>query len=127
MIGFPATSIELTAGGHPIKLHLLSTGAVAVKTRFRQTRLRNFFSVPDFIFDPHFTAWLPVWVLVIRHTEGIFLIDTGERADVNNPGYFRSSGLLANWFDTSQFKFSITRDQEIDRQLGAIGLQPGEI
>ncbi|HTR31763.1 MAG TPA: N-acyl homoserine lactonase family protein [Puia sp.] len=119
--------IDLTAGGHRIKLHLLSTGAVAVKTRFRQTRLHNFLSVPDFILDPHFTAWLPIWVLVIQHPEGIFLIDTGERADVTGTNYFRTCGILANWFDTSQFKFSVSRNQEIDRQLEAIRLQPEEI
>lgn len=119
---FSPASIQLTSSGRPIRLHLLSTGAVAVKTRFRQTRLTNFLSVPDFILDPHFTAWLPIWVLVIEHPEGIFLIDTGERSTVTRPGYFRSAGLLASWFDRSQFKFSVTRDQEIDRQLTTIGL-----
>lgn len=114
---FSPTSIELTSFGRPIRLHLLSTGAVSVKTRFRQTRLTNFLCIPDFIFDPRFTDWLPIWVLVIEHPEGIFLIDTGERATVTRAGYFRSSGLLAGWFDTSQFKFLVTREQEIDRQL----------
>jgi N-acyl homoserine lactone hydrolase len=119
---FPATSVELSSAGRPIRLHLLSTGAVSVKIRFQQTRLTNFLSIPDFILDPHFTDWLPIWVLVIEHPEGIFLIDTGERATVTRPGYFRSSGLLAGWFDSSQFKFSITRDQEIDRQLAMLHL-----
>ena len=117
---FPATSIQLTTEGRPVHLHLLSTGAVAVKTRFRQTRFTSFLSIPDFILDRRFTPWLPIWTLVIQHPDGIFLIDTGERATVTRPGYFRPNGLLAAWFDHSQFKFSITRDQEIDRQLTAL-------
>ncbi|HET6252886.1 MAG TPA: N-acyl homoserine lactonase family protein [Puia sp.] len=119
---FPAVTIDLTSQGRPIRLHLLSTGAVSVKTRFRQTRFHNFLSIPDFILDPHFTDWLPIWVMLIQHPEGVFLIDAGERATVTRPGYFRSSGLLSGWFDSSQFKFSITRDQEIDRQLPTLGL-----
>jgi glyoxylase-like metal-dependent hydrolase (beta-lactamase superfamily II) len=119
-IQFPTTSTQLACTGRPIKLHLISTGAVAVKTRFRQSRLHNLLSIPDFIFDPHFTAWLPIWVLVIEHPEGIFVIDTGERAAVTRPGYFRPNGLISSWFDRSQFKFAITRDQEIDSQLAAL-------
>jgi N-acyl homoserine lactone hydrolase len=126
-IQFPTTSIELTTAGRPVRIHLLSTGAVAVKTRFRQTRLTNILSIPDFILDPHFTAWLPIWVLVIEHPEGVFLIDAGERSAVTRPDYFRSSGLLSSWFDRSQFKFAITREQEIDRQLATLGFSPKDI
>jgi glyoxylase-like metal-dependent hydrolase (beta-lactamase superfamily II) len=124
---FPVTSIQFTSAGRPVNLHLLSTGAVAVKTRFRQTRFHSFLSIPDFILDPRFTDWLPIWTLVIQHPEGTFLIDTGERTTVTRPGYFRPNGPLAAWFDRSQFKFSITRDQEIDRQLTTLNLLPQEI
>ncbi|HEV9036146.1 MAG TPA: hypothetical protein VGQ51_05985 [Puia sp.] len=33
---------------------------------------------PVRLLDRHFTEWLPVWVMVIEHPEGIFVIDTGE-------------------------------------------------
>ena len=122
-VEFPIVSTRLTSGGHPITLHLISTGAMADKTRFRQTRFHNFLSVPDAILDTHFTEWLPVWTILIEHPEGIFLIDTGERVAVTEPGYFRSSGILASWFDRSQFRFSINRDQEIDHQLKKINVQ----
>jgi N-acyl homoserine lactone hydrolase len=60
--------------------------------------------------------------MVVEHPEGIFIIDTGEVTVVTDKLYFRSSGLLANWFDTSQFRFSVTRADEIDQQLNSICL-----
>ena len=114
---FSPTSITLSTNSHPITLHLFSTGMVADKSKLRTPRWQGPLATIDAIIDPHFTEWLPIWVMVIEHPEGIFLIDTGERTEVNNKGYFRSSGLLVNRFMTTQFKFDITRDQEIDRQL----------
>jgi len=76
----------------------------------------------DFILDKTFTEWMPIWVMIIEHPEGIFVIDTGENADVNNPGYFKSSGMFANWFDTTQFKFRVDKEEEIGPQLKALGI-----
>jgi len=76
----------------------------------------------DFMLDKTFTEWMPIWVMIIEHPEGIFVIDTGENADVNNPGYFKSSGMFANWFDTTQFKFKVDRQEEIGPQLNALGI-----
>jgi len=90
---------------------------VAVKTKFRERRSSGWVSTLDFVLDRHFTEWMPIWVMIIEHPEGIFIIDTGEIASVTGPDYFRSSGYFTSWFDTSQFRFKVERDEEIDRQL----------
>src|SRR6266700_7966076 len=110
---FSKQSVELTSDGRRVKIHLVSTGMVAVKTRFRETRFKGLLSTPDFIFDPCFTEWMPVWVMIIEHPEVIFVIDTGEISAVTQRGYFRSSGLFTSWFDTSQFRFRVNREEEI--------------
>ena len=56
-----------------------------------------------------------------------FVIDTGENADVNNADYFKSSGIFANWFDTTQFKFIVKREEEIGPQLELFGIEPGKV
>ncbi len=119
---FASQSITLTSNNKPVKIHLVSCGAVSVKTRFRNARFSGLLAMLDFILDKKFTEWLPIWVMIIEHPEGVFVIDTGEIAAVNKPGYFKSSGLLANWFDTSQFKFKISREEEIDMQLQALNI-----
>ena len=119
---FVTQSVQLTMNSRPIKLHLVSTGAVSVKTKFREARWRGLPAMVDFILDRKFTEWMPIWVLVIEHPEGVFVIDTGENADVNNRGYFKSSGIFANWFDTTQFKFEVEREEEIGPQLNSLGI-----
>lgn len=120
---FESTSKFFTSdSGQPIKVHLISTGGVIVKTKFREAKRTGWIGMIEFILDKKFTEWMPIWVLVIEHPEGIFVIDTGENANVNNPGYFKSSGGFANWFDTTQFKFKVDRDEEIDRQLQSLGI-----
>jgi N-acyl homoserine lactone hydrolase len=120
-------SITLSTKGRPLRLHLISTGTVAVKRRYREARSRGLGALLDFIWDSRFTEWLPIWVLVIEHPEGIFLIDTGEVSDVMKPDYFRSSGMIPSWFDRTQFHFQVSREDEIDAQLESLGIPPGQI
>ncbi len=115
-------TVQLTIQGQPVKIHLISTGAVSVKTKFREASKTGLLAMVDFILDKNFTEWMPIWVLVIEHPEGIFVIDTGENADVNNPGYFKSSGIFANWFDTTQFRFKVNKPEEIGPQLNGLNI-----
>lgn len=124
---YEPVTVQLTAAGRPVKIHLFSTGRVAVKSRFRETRVTGLVSTLDFILDRRWTEWLPIWVMVIEHPEGIFVIDTGERAVVSDRGYFRTSGVLAEWFDSSQFRFSVRREEEVDRQLERLGIGLGDV
>jgi len=124
---FDKQTLLLTSNGKPVKVHLVSAGSVAVKTKFRDARRKGWLAMLDFILDKHFTEWLPIWVMIIEHPEGIFVIDTGEITDVNKADYFKSSGLFAKWFDTSQFKFSITREEEIDMQLNGLGIETNKV
>ena len=119
---FERQTVEIKTQGQLTRIHLLSTGAVSVKTKFREATKRGFLAMIDFILDKNFTEWMPIWVMIIEHPEGVFVIDTGENADVNNPGYFKSSGMFANWFDTTQFKFKVDRQEEIGPQLNDLGI-----
>lgn len=120
-------SVNLTTNGRPLRLHLLSTGSVAVKRRYREARGRGFGALLDFIIDSRFTEWLPIWVLVVEHPEGIFLIDTGEVAAIMRKDYFRSSGWIPSWFDKTQFRFKVSREDEIDIQLEKLGISTKQI
>ena len=119
---FDTQTISVSVNGIPAKVHLVSTGVVAVKTKFRDARLTGTAAMIDFILDKKFTAWMPIWVMIIEHPEGIFVIDTGENANVNDKGYFKSSGVFANWFDTTQFKFLVEAKEEIGPQLQQLNI-----
>ncbi|HRH59441.1 MAG TPA: N-acyl homoserine lactonase family protein [Chitinophagaceae bacterium] len=119
---FPSHSISLTSNGKPVTVHLVSTGAVTVKTKFREAKRTGLPAMIEFMLDKNFTEWMPIWCMIIEHHEGVFVIDTGENANVNDKNYFKSSGMFANWFDTTQFKFKVERNEEIDRQLQQLNI-----
>jgi len=120
---FNNQSIALTNNKVPVKIHAFSTGEVSVKTKFRDRTKTGIFAQLDFTFDKKYTEWMPIWVWVIEHPEGIFVIDTGENANINDANYFKSSGWFANWFNRTMFKFKVSREQEIDAQLATVGIQ----
>jgi N-acyl homoserine lactone hydrolase len=124
---FNVTTVELHSNKQPIKIHLVSTGAVAVKTKFKENKHSGLRALISFLFDKKFTEWLPIYVLIIEHPEGIFMIDAGEIADVNNANYFKSSGIIANWFDKTQFRFSVFRKDEINNQLSKLNISQEKI
>ena len=125
---FNSQSVELkTMAGQPLKVHLVSTGAVTVKTRFRQATTTGYLAKLSFMLDRRYTDWLPIWVMVVEHPEGIFVIDTGENADINNPDYFNFAGAMVKWFNTTQYKFKVERDEEIDRQLESLTISAKQI
>lgn len=124
---FVNESIEVVIKGSTVKIHAISTGMVSVKTRFRESSKKGMMAMADFLFDKTFTEWLPIWVWVIDHPEGIFIIDTGINANIKNSGYFKKSGMFANWFNKKMFKFSIDKEQEIDKQLLKIGIHPDNV
>jgi N-acyl homoserine lactone hydrolase len=112
---FGSQSVELrTSGGEPLKIHLVSTGGVIVKTKFKETPATGLLAKLSFMLDRKFTDWLPIWVMIVEHPEGVFIIDTGENADINKPGYFNFASPMVRWFNTSQYKFRVEREEEID-------------
>lgn len=121
-------SHTLHIDGKPCRIHGLSTGSVAVKEGFAYTRHHNIIGKLSFLWSKGFTDFVPIWVWVVEHpTAGTFLIDTGERAAVNDDDYFRSSGRFAHWLNTRHFKFRVEREEEIDQLLPLVGLSPNAI
>jgi glyoxylase-like metal-dependent hydrolase (beta-lactamase superfamily II) len=110
-----------------IKVHAISTGLVSVKTKFRETNNKGILAALFFFFDKNFTEWMPIWTWVLELPDGIFIVDTGENAHVSDEGYFKSSGYFSNWLNTTQFKFTVKHEDELDRQLYRIGIQPSDI
>ena len=120
---FDTVSIELTSvTGHPVKVHLGFDRGVIVKTKFKDAKTTGLLAMISFILDSKYTDWLPIWVMVIEHPEGIFVIDTGENSNINDPGYFNFATPIVRWFNTTQYKFKVEREEEIDRQLELLGI-----
>ncbi len=120
----PVTSVALPGG---IKVHAISTGQVAVTTAFLHAGPAGFLRKANILLNRQFAGWMPIYVWVIEHPEGVFVVDTGENSAVTNPDYFRGVGLLNEYVNTHLFRFEVAREQEIDRQLGRLGIRAADV
>jgi N-acyl homoserine lactone hydrolase len=72
--------------------------------------------------DRSWTDPLPIYAWLIEHPEGVIVVDTGETADVNKPGYF------PRWHP--YFKLGLKEwvqpEEEIGPKLTALGFSPDE-
>ena len=115
-------SLTLDHQGATVKIHAIATGQVKVRKSHRSPAL----GIPQILLDPRWTEWMPVYCWVIEHPEGNILIDTGENARVRDDGYF-DCDPTNGWVNKRILRFDTQRDQEIDRQLAALGLSPKDI
>jgi glyoxylase-like metal-dependent hydrolase (beta-lactamase superfamily II) len=79
--------------------------------------------VANMLFDPEWTDWLPIYVWVIEHDEGLILVDTGETARVHQPGYHPRW----NPFYRRGVHFSVQPEEELGPQLRALGIGARDI
>ena len=117
-------TVTVQKNGRPVRIHAISTGTVAVTRAFRQEKGGALLRKVNVLLDGQFTEFMPVWVWVIEHPEGVIVVDTGETAQVLEPTYFDRVGPLDRYINHKTIRFDITREQEIDRQLAALGIGP---
>ena len=125
--GQPVHTTTVLKNGQPVKIHAISTGSVAVTQAFRRAKGGELFRKANILLDSHFTEFMPIWVWVIEHPEGVLVIDTGETSDVLKPDYFDKTGAINRFINKKAFRFAIDREQEIDRQLAQLGITPDRI
>ncbi|HLY72130.1 MAG TPA: N-acyl homoserine lactonase family protein [Puia sp.] len=114
--------------GKDVKVHALSTGAVAVKTNFRSKKGFGELAKINILLDTHYTEYMPIWVWVIEHPDGLLIIDTGEIAAVGNlDRYLAKESALMRWFFKHSAKFGITEKDELDCQFEKINLKPDDV
>lgn len=113
--------------GQDVKIHAIQTGTVAVKRSHLTNRTVHFLTPLKITLDKHFTAFMPIWVWVIEHPEGVIVIDTGENAQIMNPDYFKPAGKLVTAFSKRNFKFNVAKENEIGFQLRQLGIKNDSI
>lgn len=113
--------------GKDVKIHAIQTGSVAVKESHFTNHTFHFLTPIKITVDKHFTEFLPVWVWVIEHPEGVVVIDTGENARVMHPDYFKIAGKLVSSYTRKNIKFHITPEDEIGNQLTQLSIASEDI
>jgi N-acyl homoserine lactone hydrolase len=112
--------------GGGMRLHLIQTGWVAVKSAHRRFAGPDALRLPAIIGDPRWTEWLPITCWIIEHPEGMIAVDTGETAAMHQPDYLACDPAAA-WFYGRNLRFALTPDTEVGPQMRTIGLNPQDV
>jgi glyoxylase-like metal-dependent hydrolase (beta-lactamase superfamily II) len=93
----------------------VQTGSVQVKTAQRSRKPGGLLRV---LTDTEWTEWLPIYVWVIDHPEGIIVVDSGETARTSEPGYF------PGWhpYYRLSVRMNVRPQDEIGPQLRTMGI-----
>lgn len=103
-----------------MEIYPLKTGSVKVKQAQKRRETGGMMRV---ITSHKWTEWLPIYAWLIKHPEGLFVVDTGETARTSNRGYF------PRWHPYYRYavKMDVARDEEIDRQLALHGVDTNDV
>ena len=102
-------------------IHAIQTGSVRIKTAQVQGQGHGLRRRLGVFADPHWTEWLPTYVWVIDHSEGVIVVDTGQGAHLLDSS--RSLHPYMRW----EVSFRIERDEEIGPRLRALGIGPRDV
>jgi glyoxylase-like metal-dependent hydrolase (beta-lactamase superfamily II) len=106
-----------------MKIHVIETGKVKVTENWRVGRGEGIKRLLNTLFDSEFTEWLPIYVWVIEHPEGLIVIDTGIPAEANKRIWFPPFMPLVQ----RAAIFDMTAELEVGPQLRRIGLSPDDV
>jgi N-acyl homoserine lactone hydrolase len=110
--------------GKDVKIHALCTGTVAVKTNFRTKKGVGELAKLNILLDKHYTEYLPIWVWVIEHPEGLMVIDTGENAQITDlDTYLAKEKSFLRYQFKHAAKFGIGEQDELSHQFDKINLK----
>ena len=106
-----------------MKIHAIQTGTVSLTTRWREGAGRGPLRLVNTLTDREWTEPLPILAFAIEHPDGVIVVDTGETARVNDPGY------IARWQPFFRFavRMQVEPQDEIGPRLRALGIEPRDV
>jgi N-acyl homoserine lactone hydrolase len=106
-----------------MRLHAIQTGTVSVRARQRSGKGPGPARAAMTLMDRDWTDALPIYAWLIEHPEGLIVVDTGESARVNEPGY------LPRWHPYFRLgvRASVQAEEEIGPRLTALGFPPEDV
>lgn len=114
--------------GEKVRIHGICTGMVAVKRNFRTKKGYGELAKLNMLLDRRFTEYLPIWVWIIEHPDGLIVIDTGEVTAIKDVDYYLSKERKFNRFLFKKVtKFNIQPQEELDCQFDKINLKLDDV
>ncbi len=104
-----------------VTVHVLHTGWVSVKEAHRTLSGAEVTRIVSILADSRWTEWMPVYVFVVEHPEGVWLVDTGlSEATLDFTDSACDPGNRFVYQNLLRFQFKPS--QRVDRQLQTLGI-----
>jgi N-acyl homoserine lactone hydrolase len=114
--------------GHEIKVHAVQTGMISVKENFLNQKGTGFLSKLNIVLGKAYADFMPIWVWVIEHPEGIIVIDTGDIPESGYPDFYKneSRGTRLSLRAMSNRRM-IHPEDALNLQLIRLGIRPEQV
>jgi glyoxylase-like metal-dependent hydrolase (beta-lactamase superfamily II) len=114
--------------GKEVRVHAVQTGLISVKENFLKRKGPGFLSKLNILLGSNYADFMPIWVWVIEHPEGVIVIDTGEIEESVHKGFYKkeSLGTKFNLMAMSSRR-NIGKKDELDVQLAGLGIPPDRV
>ena len=113
--------------GKDVKIHAITTGLISVKNNFLERKGKWLFAKINILFSKH-APFMPIWVWVIEHPEGIIVIDTGDIEEAANKDFHKKESLGSNFLLWAMdLKRKIGKEDELNNQLAKINIKPEQV
>jgi len=114
--------------GREIKVHAIQTGLISVKENFLNQKGKGFLSKLNIVFGKDYAGFMPIWVWVIEHPEGIIVIDTGDIEESAHPDFYKNESLGTKLsLRAMSNKRMIGKQDGLDAQLMRLGIRPEQV
>ncbi|MEQ1899323.1 MAG: MBL fold metallo-hydrolase [Devosia sp.] len=100
-----------------MKVHMIETGQVRIKTAQIEARRPAPLSLIDILTDPNWSGWFPTYLFAIETRDGVIVVDSGQAMHLLEETR-RSWHPFIRW----EALFRMTPEQEIGPQLRALGI-----
>lgn len=114
--------------GKEVKVHAVQTGLISVKETFLNQKGQRFLSKLNIALGSAYAGFMPIWVWVIEHPEGIVVVDTGDIEASSHKAFYKNESMRAKFnLKAMSNKRNISRSDELDTQLGKLGIRPDQV
>jgi N-acyl homoserine lactone hydrolase len=121
------TSIFL-CNSKEVKVHAVQTGLISVKENFLNQKGQGFLSKLNIVLGTTYADFMPIWLWVIEHPEGVIVIDTGDVEESCYNDFYKNEKFgtkLSLKFMSN--KRNISKQDELDTQLIRLGIRPEQV
>jgi N-acyl homoserine lactone hydrolase len=116
------------SNGKDIKVHAVQTGLISVKKNFLTKKGVGPISKVNILLGRQYADFMPVWVWVIEHPEGIMVIDTGDIEEADHNDFYKQEGIGAKFNLLAMAnKRKISKEDELNNQLAKINIKPEQV